>query len=80
MLMDSSTFKYNYGLNVGIGSAVSINGMQGTKYLNSVDQNAEMVANFTESNLTKIDDFQIVHKFGISREYQVNATARQLSI
>lgn len=80
MLMDSCTFQFNYGLNVGIGSAVSINGMQGTKYLNSVNKNSELVANFTKSNLTKTDNFQIVHKFGISREFKVNATARQLNI
>ena len=57
MLMDSCTFKFNYGHNVGIGSAISINGMQGTKYLDSVNKNLELVANFTKSNLTKIDDF-----------------------
>ena len=80
MHMDSCTFKFNYGHNVGIGSAVSINGMQGTKYQESVNKNLELVANFTKSNLTEVDDFQIVHEFGISREFKVNATARQLSI
>lgn len=55
MGMDGCTFQFNYGLNVGLGAAISINGMQDKLYQDNLKLKAAALDPIRSKSLNRDD-------------------------